>query len=156
MSTVKNIEENLSALETLLGADNVESVKKRIADLIVSRVSSDINHYDYYLFYPGDYQASIDEAFEKVEKKITKMYADAALESAKEAVQRFKDISSSMVNETPGLKLRCCHKCTCKKGNKCTFYDQKYWIAHDSICAEEGFINYIERAEQNENKNEIM
>lgn len=142
---VDRTEKNLSALESLLGVDTVEDVKKRIGDLIVNRIYSDLNHYDMYLFYPGDYQRSIEEAFEKVEKKINKMYADAMLESAQEAVQRFKDISIVAINDTQGLQLRNCHKCNHCDGNRCKFYDMYYWKAHDGLCAEEGFINYVEK-----------
>lgn len=144
---LSKLTDKLSALDRLLGTDNVEDVKKRIANLIVSRVASDIHDYDYYMFYPGDYKATIEEAFESVEKKLIKMYKDAALESAQEAVQRFKDIASSTVTDTPGLQLRSCHKCKNQYGNKCMFYEGKpyYWIAHDTICAEEGFINYVEK-----------
>lgn len=149
MSNVKEkIETNLSALSSLLGEDNVEDVKKRIADLIVSRVESDIHSYDYYLFYPENYELTIDEAFEKVEKKLVKMYTDAMLESAQEAVQRFKDIATATVNETPGLKLRSCHNCNHCNGNRCKFYDNYYWRAHDGICAEEGFIQFTEKEEK--------
>lgn len=142
---VDRTEKNLSALESLLGVDVVDDVKKRIGDLIVNRIYSDLNHYDMYLFYPGDYQRSIEEAFEKVEKKINKMYADAMLESAQEAVQRFKDISIVTINDTQGLQLRNCHKCNHCDGNRCKFYDMYYWKAHDGLCAEEGFINYAEK-----------
>lgn len=142
----ENIQTNLSALESLLDKKTVDDVKKRIGNLIVERVASDIRNYDYYLFYPGDFTRTIEEAFNKVEKKITKMYADAALESAQEAVQRFKDISIAALDETPGLKMRECHKCKYHSGNKCEFYEDKpyYWIAHDTICAEEGFVNFAE------------
>lgn len=51
-----------------------------------------------YLFYPGDYKESIDEAFEKVQKKITKMYADIMLEVAQESVERFKEVALSGVD----------------------------------------------------------
>ena len=142
---VDRAEQNLSALESLLGVDVVDDVKKRIGDLVVNRIYSDLNHYDMYLFYPGDYQRSIEEAFKKVEKKINKMYADAMLESAKEAVQRFKDISIVAINDTQGLQLRNCHKCNHCDGNRCKFYDMYYWKAHDGLCAEEGFINYVEK-----------
>lgn len=144
---VDRIEENLSALEQLLDVDTVKYIKKRIGDLIVDRVRSDINQYDYYLFYPSNYKETIDQAFEKTQKKIIKMYQDAMLESAQEAVQRFKDISKTALEETPGLKLRDCHKCKWRKNNKCSFYEDKkyYWIAHDTICAEEGFVNYEEK-----------
>ena len=98
---VERTEQNLSALENLLGVDTVEDVKKRIGDLIVNRVASDLDCYDMYLFYPDNYQRSIEESFEKVEKKINKMYADAMLE---------------------GLQLRNCHKCNHCNGNRCKFY----------------------------------
>lgn len=149
MSTncVDKIEENLSALEQLLDVKTVKDIKKRIGDLIVDRVRSDIKQYDYYLFYPSNYEETIDQAFEKTQKKITKMYQDAMLESAQEAVQRFKDISQAALEETPGLQLRNCHKCKWQDGNRCTFYKDKkyYWTAHDTICAEEGFLNYEEK-----------
>ena len=150
MNTTKTIAENLSALEMLIDSKNVDDVKKRIGDLIVERVAKDIRDYDYYLFYPGDYQEAIYDATEKVKKKITKMYSDAMLESAQAAVERFKDMSVAAINDMPGLKLRSCHKCQHCNGNKCKFYEDKryYWIAHDTICAEEGFINFVEKEEK--------
>ena len=144
---VKKTKENLSALECLLDAENVDDVKKRIANLIVERVRRDINDYDYYLFYPEDYSDTIDEAFKKVEKKIKKMYTDAMLEVATESVERFKDISFAALEDTSGIQLRNCHKCEHKEHNRCKFYEswKYYWKAHDEICAKEGFINYIEK-----------
>lgn len=155
---VKKLEENLSALDRLLGVDNVEDIKKCIADVIVQKVKSDIRLYDCYLFYPGDYQSTIADAFESVQKKITKMYKDAALESAREAIQRFQDIALSAMTDTPGLQLRSCHKCKYRDGNKCGFYEDKqyYWIAHDTICAEEGFVNFIEKDGKEYAKNAII
>lgn len=147
-NTVERIEENLGALASLLGKENVEDMKKQIASLIVQRVADDIRSYDYYLFYPENYQAAIDESFEQVEKKIVKMYKDAMLESAQEAVNRFKDISIATLNDTTGLQLRSCHKCNYCNGNMCKFYEDKYWKAHDSICAEEGFVQFVEKEEK--------
>lgn len=141
---VERTEQNLSALSQLLGEDNVEDVKKRIGNLIVDRIYDDLKSYDCYLFYPPDYKEIIEEAFESVQKKITKMYKDTMLECANAAVQRFKDISISTLDGTQGLVLRDCYKCSNKCNNMCKFYDEKYWIAHDTICAEEGFINYEE------------
>ena len=69
---VGNVERNLSSLESLLGKENVDDVKKRIADLIVNRVEDDLKHYDCYLFYPPDYSECINEAFSKVQKKFVK------------------------------------------------------------------------------------
>lgn len=147
-NVVERIEENLGALSSLLGEENVEDVKKRIANLIVQRVADDMKHYNYYLFYPGDYQEAIGEAFEQAQKKIVKMYKDAMLESAQESVTRFKDMSIAALNDTQGLQLRSCHKCNHCNGNMCKFYEDKYWKAHDTICAEEGFIQFVEKEEK--------
>ena len=140
-----NMKTNLSALECLLDKENVDHVKEGIANLILDRVRRDIDSYDYYLFYPEDYTETIDEAFEKVRKKITKIYSDAMLEVANEATQRFKDIALAAINEAPGFILRSCHKCTHCNFNRCEFYEQHYWEAHDEICAKEGFVNYDEK-----------
>ena len=151
MSVVKRTEENLSALDELLGKDNVKDIKKRIGDLIIDRVEDDIRAYNMYLFYPENYNETIDVAFEKVHKKLVKMYSDTMLECATEAITRFKDIALSSVNDTPGIKLRSCHKCKHKDDNKCKFYDMYYWRAHDSICAEEGFINFGDKVDSDRN-----
>ena len=66
------------------------------------------------------------------------------LEVAQEAVNRFKDIAITDSNKI-GVKLRSCHKCEHCNGNRCTFYEMLYWNAHDSICAEEGFIQFVEK-----------
>ena len=140
--TVNEVKKNLSELDYLLGENNVEDIKKRIGDLIVDRIA-----YDYYLFYPEDYTETINSAFEKIKKKITKMYSDALLETATESVTRFKDIALSHINETQGLQLRSCHKCEHCNFNRCKFYEDYYWKAHDGICAEEGFINFKEKVD---------
>lgn len=145
--TVNEVKKNLSELDYLLGENNVEDIKKRIGDLIVDRIASDLRAYDYYLFYPEDYTETINGAFEKIEKKITKMYSDALLETATESVARFKDIALSHINETQGLQLRSCHKCEHCNFNRCKFYEDYYWKAHDGICAEEGFINFKEKVD---------
>lgn len=103
--TVNEVKKNLSELDYLLGENNVEDIKKRIGDLIVDRIASDLRAYDYYLFYPEDY------------------------------------------TETHGLQLRSCHKCEHCNFNRCKFYEDYYWKAHDGICAEEGFINFKEKVD---------
>ena len=142
---VEKTKEKLSALDNLIGADNVDVVKKKIGDLLIDRVRQDLDCHGEYLFYPGDYEDTIHEAFEKIQKKLTKMYSDAMLETAQESIHRFKDIALSSFNDTQGLVLRNCHKCKYKEFNECKFYKMYYWKAHDKLCAEEGFINYEER-----------
>ena len=101
---IENVENKLVPLEILLGMDNVEDIKKRISDMIVSSVSNDISHYQRseYIFYPPDYIQSIaGEAFDEVEKKIKKMYKDAMLDVAERSVQRYKElIVSDLVKES--------------------------------------------------------
>lgn len=85
--------DNLGALKTLIGDDNVADVQKRIANLIVNAVADDLTHYQSqnYAFYPPDYiQGIIEEAVEESEKKMKKMYKDAMLEVAETAVEKFK------------------------------------------------------------------
>lgn len=85
MGFTENIQTNLSALSSLIGENNVEDIKKRITNIIVSAVEDDIRYYkkQSYVFYPPDYIKGIaEEAFEEVEKKIKKMYKDAMLDVA--------------------------------------------------------------------------
>lgn len=89
--TENEIVKSISALTELLGEDNAKDVKKRIADLIVERITSDIRSWSYYLFYPPDYEDIIAEAFESVSKKIKKKYTDAMLAVADDAVNRFRN-----------------------------------------------------------------
>ena len=39
------------------------------------------------------------------------------------------------------------HKCEHCNFNRCKFYEDYYWQAHDGICAEEGFINFKEKVD---------
>ena len=89
--TENEIAKSISALTELLGEDNEKDVKKRIADLIVERIASDITSWGYYLFYPPVYADIIAEAYESVSKKIKKKYTDAMLAVADDAVNRFRD-----------------------------------------------------------------
>lgn len=95
MGFTENIETNLSALSSLIGQDNVEDIKKRIADIIVSAVEDDVRYYQKqdYIFYPPDYIKGIaEEAFEESEKKIKKMYKDAMLDVALRSVEKYKNM----------------------------------------------------------------
>lgn len=95
MGLTENIQSNLSALSSLIGEDNVEEIKKRIADIIVSAVEDDVRYYQKqdYIFYPPDYIKGIaEEAFEESEKKIKKMYKDAMLDVALRSVEKYKNM----------------------------------------------------------------
>lgn len=102
MEFTNNVENNLSALSRLIGEDNVEDVKKRIADIVVEAVHKDMSHYQAqsYLFYPPDYIKGIaEEAFDEVEKKIKKMYKDAMLDVAERSVQKYKELAIDSIIE---------------------------------------------------------
>lgn len=102
MGFTENIQTNLSALSSLIGENNVEDIKKRITNIIVSAVEDDIRYYkkQSYVFYPPDYIKGIaEEAFEEVEKKIKKMYKDAMLDVAQKSVEKYKELVASEVEE---------------------------------------------------------
>lgn len=102
MGFTENIQTNLSALSSVIGQDNVEDVKKRIAGIIVSSVEDDMKYYkkQSYVFYPPDYMKGIaEEAFDEVEKKIKKMYKDAMLDVAKRSVEKYKELVTSELND---------------------------------------------------------
>lgn len=106
MGFTDRVENNLSVLSQLIGEDNVEDVKKRIADIVVEAVHKDMSHYQAqsYLFFPPDYIKGIaEEAFDEVEKKIKKMYKDAMLDVAERSVQKYKElVVSDLVKESDG------------------------------------------------------
>lgn len=71
----------IDKLSALLGAETVEDVKRRIGDLIVSRIEADMNDFTEYIFYPPDYQEFFDECFQEAQSKVRetivqKMYND--------------------------------------------------------------------------------
>lgn len=103
MGFTENIQTNLSALSSLIGEDNVEDIKKRIADIIVSSVEDDVKYYkkQSYVFYPPDYIKGIaEEAFDEVEKKIKKIYKDAMLDVAEKSVEKYKELVVSEMEES--------------------------------------------------------
>lgn len=102
MGFTENIQTNLSALSSLIGENNVEDIKKRITNIIVSAVEDDIKYYkkQSYVFYPPDYIKGIaEEAFDEVEKKIKKMYKDAMLDVAQKSVEKYKELVTSELND---------------------------------------------------------
>lgn len=102
MGFTENIQSNLSALSYLIGEDNVEDIKKRIANIIVVAVEDDIKYYkkQSYVFYPPDYIKGIaEEAFDEVEKKIKRMYKDAMLDVAQSSVEKYKELVEKELNE---------------------------------------------------------
>lgn len=103
MGFTENVQANLSALSPIIGEENVEDVKTRIANIIVSAVEHDVRHYqqNHYVFYPPDYIKGIaEEAFEEVEKKIKKMYKDAMLDVAQRSVAKYRDMTIAELDET--------------------------------------------------------
>lgn len=71
----------IDALADLLGTENTEELKKRIADLIVNKIKSDIREYDRYVFYPPDFNSFFDECFEEAQARaketiVSKLYGD--------------------------------------------------------------------------------
>ena len=55
----------IDSLADLIGAENTNSLKARIAMMIGNRIRDDINSFDQYIFYPSDFQDFFDECFEE-------------------------------------------------------------------------------------------
>lgn len=98
----KPLDETLSditPLAQLLGEERMDKLLDRIANLIFDRVNEDLKQYNYYLFYPANYESIVDEAFERIEKKIQKMYSDAVLENMQKVVSQYKEVTENYIKE---------------------------------------------------------
>ena len=90
----------MQQLISLLGEENVTELKKKIAELIVEQVRSDIEDYGEYLLYPPDMQDMIQDAMSDVDKKVSKMYKDAIIEINKDYINKMKDYMTQQINES--------------------------------------------------------
>ena len=88
-----------NALMQFIGADNVKRIQEGFADLLLKQVESDLSHFGYYIFYPPDQQEIIEDAFNKVSKKIQKMYEGAMLEVAQRSVEKWKELAMTDVKK---------------------------------------------------------
>lgn len=84
-------------LMQFIGADNVKKIQDGFADLLLEQVKSDLRQYGQYIFYPPDHENILDDAFDKVSKKIQKMYEDAMLDVAKRSVEKWKELAMAEV-----------------------------------------------------------
>ena len=71
----------IDGLADLIGAENTNNLKARIAMIIGNRIRDDINSFDQYIFYPPDFQDFFDECFEEAkalakETIVKKLYDD--------------------------------------------------------------------------------
>jgi hypothetical protein len=60
----------IDTLADLIGAENTEELKKRIANIIVDRIKSDIKLYDRYIFYPPDFNEFFNECYEEAQARV--------------------------------------------------------------------------------------
>ena len=90
----------MQQLISLLGEENVTELKKKIAELIVEQVRSDIENYGEYLLYPPDMQDTIKDVMSETAEKISKMYKAAVIEINKDYINKLKDYMAQQVNES--------------------------------------------------------
>ena len=92
---LENIDDALykNPLMQFIGADNVKKIQDGFADILLNQVKADLSHFDYYIFYPPDQQEIIEDAFNKVAKKIQKMYEGAMLEVAQRSIEKWKELA---------------------------------------------------------------
>ena len=84
-------------LMQFIGADNVKKIQDGFADLLLEQVRNDLNDYGQYIFYPPDHESIIEDAFDKVSKKIQKMYEGAMLDIAQRSVEKWKELAMAEV-----------------------------------------------------------
>lgn len=90
----------MQQLISLLGEENVEELKKKIAQVIVERVEDDMRDYDRYLLYPPDMRDMIKETMESVKTKVAKMYKDAVIEINQDYINKMKKYMMSQIDES--------------------------------------------------------
>ena len=71
----------IDKLADLIGVENTEELKKRIAGIIGDRIQEDMENFDEYIFWPPDYQDFFDECFKEAQEKVketivSKLYDD--------------------------------------------------------------------------------
>lgn len=84
-------------LMQFIGADNVKKIQDGFADLLLEQVKSDLRQYGQYIFYPPDHENILNDAFDKVSKKIQKMYEEAMLDVAQRSVEKWKELAMAEV-----------------------------------------------------------
>ena len=80
-----------------IGADNVKKIQDGFADLLLEQVRNDLNDYGKYIFYPPDHEEILNDAFDKVSKKIQKMYEGAMLDVAQRSIEKWKELAMANV-----------------------------------------------------------
>ena len=96
---LENIDDALykNPLMQFIGADNVKKIQDGFANLLLKQIESDLNDYGRYIFYPPDHEEIIEDAFNKVAKKIQKMYEGAMLEVAQRSIEKWKELAMADV-----------------------------------------------------------
>ena len=84
-------------LMQFIGADNVKKIQDGFADLLLEQVRNDLNDYGKYIFYPPDHEEILNDAFDKVSKKIQKMYEGAMLDVAQRSIEKWKELAMANV-----------------------------------------------------------
>lgn len=91
-------------LMQFIGADNVKKIQDGFADLLLEQVRNDLNDYGKYIFYPPDHEEILNDAFDKVSKKIQKMYEGAMLDVAQRSIEKWKELAMAEVGIEKPLK----------------------------------------------------
>ena len=89
----------MQQLIAVLGEENVDELKKRLADLIIEHARDELEDYGDYLLYPPDMTDLIKETMTDVEKKVAKMYKDAVIEINKDYIEKMKNYMAQQLQE---------------------------------------------------------
>lgn len=91
-------------LMQFVGADNVKKIQDGFTEILLDQIRSDFRDYSQYIFYPPNHEDIINDAYEKVSKKIQKMYENAMLECAQKSVDKWKELAMAEVGVEKPLK----------------------------------------------------
>lgn len=86
-------------LMRFIGAENIKKIQDGFVEILLKQVKDDFRIYGEYIFYPPNHEEIIEDAFNKVSKKIQKMYEGAMLELAQKSVDKWKEIAMQDIGE---------------------------------------------------------
>ena len=90
----------MQQLIAVLGEENVDTLKKRLVDLIIEHTRDELENYGDYLLYPPAMQDLITEAMTDTQKKVEKMYKDAVININKDYIEKLKKYMAQQTGDT--------------------------------------------------------
>lgn len=94
----------LDTLVSVLGAENVDDLRKGIKELLLDKLRDDLYDYSEYLISPPDIKGVVEETVEKTKKQLMKMYKDAVIEINQDYIDKMKAYMSDQFDGDTKLR----------------------------------------------------